>query len=851
MSIRDFLYDNAVKDVWVNPHGDRNVMFKANMISKHSGVVNTLILPYDEIDMPISGTRYTVYELGSVIPEKIGIDVPLPGWISLDALSHQAQVYITIFSRGRMASLIGAYIQILPSKTIIIAIDYGINNQVLSLKDDIYVRFYSNIYYEHSGALDKQLTNGTYVNQTNNISAYLVFTNLIHSIYTAIGVLPLLYLNGLYLPTGVPDFNKLSNGDRIDYIVDPLIMTIDAIHLETLEAYTSTLDHSFKMIVSVDSNHNNIYVDDMEFYITGIRTDGIRVGAYIPRLAPSSIRMLTYMDWAINAAQVNGRLDELRNMVDSNTILNDIKLYVLRRDNGETRGNLLDSSRIPDLMNLPTPVRQTLLAGINSNLPIWNASSLENCAFNRWVSLENDDNTGNSITGVYSRHAALSVLERVRKLHGNTDWSLPPSASDGGGILVTHNADGSGIIPVIYSANNHTNETYANGKGYEVFYPGYHQGYPLDTLVTAGIATDTLIENGFGIFIYYNNGSTLVPANYGIDYQLTEVGNQTQINWSNGLHQYNRYIRTSQKLVFFTLHTVTLTDITAGIDMYNGRSKLHDVGMSTLCVWYNDHYMIEGLDYHVLNGRIYLVSNNKWWTDVAKIDVIYAGLPDRSLKHVAKCNWGWIKYGQVTNNNIYDLYAYRNKLFYIDGVAVPFDEIQEAEHYINKVTVGHSPYIDGTPYAIIDTVQFTRDEELNGIVHTAETEQLIDEDISNILSLLDPQSPIRGTITIASKYDLVSPLMNKLIDDIVMGVLVLDVTTYSGSDLTAILLPYQQLLRVDPTQKNHDLDFVEIHPKWTSTVIDVTIAQYNFLNRVNEYALYGNVYGLNLYLNLI
>lgn len=851
MSIRDFLYENAVKDVWVNPHGDRNVMFKANMISRHSGVVNTLILPYDEIEMPISGTRYTVYELGGVVPEKIGIDVPLPGWVSLDALSHQAQVYITIFSRGRMASLTGAYIQILPSKTVIIAIDYSINNRVLSLKDDMYVRFYSNIYYEHSGAINKRLTNGTYINQTDNVGAYLVFSNLINSIRVAIGVLPLIYLNGLYLPDGVPNFNKLVSGDRIDYIVDPLIMNVDAVRIEDMEAYTSILDQAFKMIVSLDSNYNNIYVDDMEFYITGVRTDGIRVGAYLPRLAPSSIRMLTYTDWAINSAQVTGRLDELKNMIDSSLILNSVKLYVLRRDNGETRDNLLDSSRIPDLMNLPTAIRKTLLAGINSNLPIWNASSLEDCAFNHWVSLEGDDNTGNSITGVYSRHAALSVLERVRKLHGNTDWSLPPSASDGGGILVMHNPDGSGIIPVIYSASNHTNETYANGKGYEVFYPGYHQGYPLDILVPAGTLTDTLIENGFGIFIYYDNDSTLVPAIYGTDYQLTEVGNQTQINWSNDLYQYDRYIRTSQKLVFFTLHAITLVDIIAGIDMYNGRTKLHDVGMSTLCVWYNDHYMVEGLDYHVLNGRIYLVSNNKWWTDTAKLDVIYAGLPDSSLKHVVKGNWGWIKYGQVTNNNVYDLYAYRNKLFYIDGVAVPFNEIQEAEHYINKITIGHSPYIDGTPYAIVDVVQFTRDEELNTIVRTAETERLIDEDISNILSLLDPQSPIRGTITINSKYDLVSPLMNKLIDDILLGVLVLDVITYSDSDLMDILMPYQQLLRIDPTQMNHDLDFVEIHPKWTSTVVDVTTAQYNFLNRVNEYALYGNVYGLNLYLNLI
>ena len=851
MSIAEFLYTEAIKKIWINPHGDRNAIFRMVRLTRPQGTVNTLVLPYDNIELPMAGKRYVIFELGGVDPEKIGIDLtgPMLGWIPIAYLSSTMQVFITIFCQGRMASLDGCYFQITDNKNIIIALDYSINLPVLILNDTIYIRFYSNIYYETGTNVNKQVLTGTFLNDTG-FSSYISFANLISSITAFIGVNPFLYLNGLYLPDGLPPHTALSISDRIDYTFDPLIIIRDIVKIDEMDSFTSTIDATNKVIASVELITNNVYVDDMEFYITGIRPDGLRVGVYFPRLSPSSIRQLTYVDWSLNALNVNGRLEELRMMVDSNGIITDTKLYIFRRDNGEPKQLPLDSNRIADLLNVPTAIRKELLTGVNSNLSLWLASTLEDCPFNRWMSLENVSMLTN-IHNVYSRQAAIAELERVRILPGNTDWSLPAISSNGGGILITHNTDGSGVIPITYSAISHLTDTYVNGKGYEMFYPGHKQTDPLDLLVNAGDSSDTVIEDTFGVLIYYDNGIALVTATYGIDYTLTNINDTTVIHWGPAVCYFDRYIRTSQKIVYFTV-SITLAEIIQGIDLYNGRSMLHDVGMESLSVWYNDRYLIEGLDYYIMNGLIFMVSINTYWTDPGTLTVIYAGLPDLSLKHVAKGEWGFIKYGMITNNSVYDLYAYRNKLFYVDGAAIHINEIVEAEHYANIPSVmAARPLIDGTPYAIIDAVQFSRNEELDLIVPTAITEKLTDAAISNLLSVLDKQVPLTGIITIASKYDLVSPIMNQVIEDIANGVLVIDRPSYTDIELSLKLTPYLGLINIDPTLKNHDLDFVEIHPRWSSIPVSVNIMEYNFINRVNIYALNGQLHGLNLYLNIV
>lgn len=852
MSINDFIFNKAISDIWANPHGDRNVFFDTVRMTGPNGVLGTLDLPFNTFRMPSSDIYYSVYELGGVIPANLGLDEKLLGWVPLRTILNKYQTMVSIFTEGRMAILDTCYIMQTDTKNIIIAVAHSRNKLMLKSTAPVYVRFYSNIFYSgNSPTVEQKLSSNSFIIDSSDIGSYLAFSLEIDTITTLTGSSPLIYLDGLYLPDGLPAHSSLINGVTIEYISDPFLTRRNSLVISELEAFTSIIDSTNKVIASLPNTADSIYVDDIEFYITGIRgIDGLRVGAYFPRLNANVIRMLTFKDWSLNVAMLAARSDELRDFIDSDNTLSDIHLEIIHRENSEYRPRLLDTNYIIDLMNLPLNIRVQALTGVNSTLEIWKAKTLETSAFVKWLGLESDNLTLTNLEGVYTRDAIVSSLERVHLLPDTGEWALPPGASNGGGILAKLLTNGFGLDLVTYDILDHGNEPYINGKGYEIFYPGFKASDPLDVVIPAGTSANTVVENGFGIFCYYDVGGILTYANHGSDYTLVDddVAGTTTIVWLSALHQYERYVRIAQRKVIFS-KSITLIDLQNGIDIYDGRAKTNDIGMGHLYVWAGGNFMIEGLDYIVKDSLIYLVSNHSYFIFPMTIDVIYTGLPDPSLKHIPKGIWGWVKYGRISIDDGYNLFNKRNKLFFIGGGGVPIDEILSDERYID--VTGITPHIDGNPFVILPIVQFSRDEEIDLTAPTQLTTDNTELQITNYLSTIYPQNTQTGLIAIPSKYDLVSVFMDKIIDEISLGNIVVTSTDYSDEIVSLLTANYVNLLDIDVTQLNHDLNFVEIHPRWDSTPQNVTLFEFNFISRVNEFILDDQVFGLNLYLNII
>jgi hypothetical protein len=195
---------------------------------------------------------------------------------------------------------------------------------------------------------------------------------------------------------------------------------------------------------------------------------------------------------------------------------------------------------------------------------------------------------------------------------------------------------------------------------------------------------------------------------------------------------------------------------------------------------------------------------------------------------------------------------YRNNFIYIAGRAVPYSEVLEAEGYVDKLNlVPHNQFIDGSPYAIIKAVQFTRNQELDTIVPSNDSEEYYDKIISELLSTVYPQHIETGHVIIASKYDLVSPLLDALVIDILANILVADKQQYSDALIFSMIAPYAHLIKVDPSLMNHELEYVEIHPRWDREIASLSTTQYTFISRVNELVLKNQVLGLPKYFTII
>ena len=679
-------------------------------------------------------------------------------------------------------------------------------------------------------------------------TAYISFVLTLQG-YDADGSKTLLFKNGLFTPNLTAEQPYLIAGDIISYIVDPLITNKYNQSLSSLNGYKSSLDSANKVIYSIDLTNDEMYVADQEFFISGALPSGERIGCYFPRLSPSFIRELTNKDYGLHAGLLTARINELSSFSDVNSILSDINIHLIRRNTRQFKSIFEDTNSICDLMNLPANIRNQVLTGVNSNLYIWTASVLEGCPYNTWIALPPETLSTTSITGVYGRTGALQYLEGVQKHPGFTDWYMPPLVDINGGNLLSYDANG--LNPTITNyTSSYGNIAYPDGQGYELFLPVMVDVDSMDITVAPNDSNPTIVLGIFGFLCYYVLNGSLTVATLNVDYTVTVAGNNYGITWSQNTIPLQRFVRLAKNYVNFNL-PIAISDIRNGIDIYNGKAMANDIGMGNLSVWLNGHYLIEGLDFNVTNSKIYIVSQG-YLTDTGNtLFVLYAGVPSNTV-HIPNTIWGFVELGKILNDNKYDLLMYRNYRFYVNGAAIRFSDINAKENYVDEIhTTPATPFIDGKPYAIVPKPQFIPNEILNIYTETVAAETLRNNSVVKFLTTIDEQPLFSGTVTIPSRYVLVSPFMDKLIEDIKNGIFqAISSSSYNDNQVIAMVTSYLPLLIIDPVTQNIDPGYAIIIPTWETTPVSITANQYSFLNKVNSLILNENISNMNIYLTV-
>lgn len=840
--------DYALKYLWANPHADKQTLFKTVRLSPIQGSVSYLKVSSFFLYLPLVSTRYHVYEIGLLDPFKIGINLPFNTWVPYNTFINNNKTLIFAFIKGRMVNFDNAYIIQTSNKSIIFAIDYNKNNYINNFDEDLYIRFYTNLFYIDNPS-NKLLDIGTFFN-TNSQVPYHDFISFINQKISDYQVNPILFLNGFYLPDGIPIYYQIKINDRIDYVFDPCIKNKADIEILNAPFFNSSLDNCRKIITSIDIIDDGIFTDDIEYFISGQKDNGLRIGVYYARLHPFFARLLTFKDFSLHSDFITLRQNDLISLNTDN--LSNFKIHLIRRDNGQPRPKVLDNNRILDLMNLPYDKRIQALTGINANLPIWQADNLEKSNLNLWIAKEGDTIINEPFISIVSRYGAIDILERVKKIYPNTLYSLPPIISNGGGKLLKYDSNGLNPSFINYNSVSNVNQFYPNGKGVEILIPGLESNLPLDIEVPVGTNSYLLDNNTFDIFCYYKDShNNLIYAIYNVDYTLIDgINNSVTINFSQSLTNLTKYIRVANRCVSFT-KTITLDDIRDGINIYTNQILINDIGMETLMVWINGYYQVEDLDYKLYKGKIYITENADYLLDTSVITVLYMGLPDKSLHKVNNSLWGFIKFGSIINNNFYDLFMYRNDLFFVEGKATTIEQIKNAEGYVDKSTTNEINYRDGLPFAIIKPPTYSRSDKLDTFTLTKLSDITTDSDIITFLNAIDPQHQTEGFVLIPNKYKLVSTLINKLIDEIIKGYLLVPNQHYNEINSYEMIIPYLDYLHIDPARDSFEDGFVTILPRWVNTPVNVNIHIYNFLDIVNKTFLNDKVFGLNLYLHVI
>ena len=862
MFLADFFFQLAKDRVWANQHADRHAIFELKKLSSFTGVKQWLNLPFLKTHLPdwpatTNNKTYIVYEVGGYDKDTIGIDNSLANWKSLSELIVTSRMFAIAFIGNRLFNLSKTYVRTTEDGTLIMAVEREGNRERLKEQLPVYLRLYSNVetltevvnVYQYQNVTINKLTD---VNPASTYSTFLADYFTLSANNTAF-----IFLNGMLLGdavsnvAGMPAYNSLPANSIFEIIIDPEITNFITINKSDFTEFYSTVDSVQKYIACSPEDSNNMYCDDLEFFVSGIgNSPTMRVGLYMPRLSDFYIRQLTFKDWTFSKAEWNRIETEIAKQAGFS--VSNFQLHVVVRNSGNQIQYIQDSNRIPDIMNLPVHIRKLCFTNNDSTMDIWKAANLEACPFNHWLGLKESELVEDSFHNVFSSYGAVRVAEGVTKDIESDDWHLPLIVQNNGGNLLRFPNGLKQYVDDVISPSAVGGEIYADGNGTEIFLPNVDNTGNLDLLVPIGTATTTVLQ-GFGIFCYYFNHVSLQYAVYEQDYTYSDVGGDTIIEWLPHMLEFTRYVRTANKFVHWKGNVSSVT-IDEGIDIYNGRAKINEIGMGKLMVWFKGRYMIEELDYIVQFGKIHLTSKHEWQTDPGgnTFEILYFGLPNNSLTHTSNDEYGFLARGKLSYDNRYDLYVNRHRLIVASGRAIPPNEIFGEEQYeeINNGSLDTEIYKDGLPWTAVNLPSLLRIEELEIYSTPILHDRIVDMQIETFLSSIYPQAVDNSPILISSRYDLYSPFLNKLVQDIVDSFISIPNTSLTDEQIDAIVDPYKHLIAICPSQRDLDFRFIDVHPVRSLDPVAVTLAQYWFINRVNQLYLNNRVLYINRYLQI-
>lgn len=670
------------------------------------------------------------------------------------------------------------------------------------------------------------------------------------------------FINGYYTPT-FPEIVDLVIGDSVRVIEENVTLHHASGSINRMSSYYSTLDKRNKVIVNLDVGANNFfYLDDAMFYVVAEWTSPaggqrrLKLGKLLTRTDKSVVRHLTHRDLAIDINLVNAMTESWFREV-GNPVIQDTQIHVVYRKNKRDFANVLDHHRILDLCRLPDAIRNKALTGYNSTLDFWKADALESAPYNLWISSTSQELVQRSVYGVFSREGAIYNLERMQEEGDGTNiWKYPPLVGTGecrilsfteeGKRKTFDNRDNEVLIP-----GNNIYRVRPNASGLELVLPNVDEDLMIDSLMPANVGGPATVNGSYDYMVIIDEGDDDLRLGVeGVDYTVEG----TVMSFSPEAETKDRYIREAQRRREWFRTGLNYLDLSYGtriIDQDDTRNRM-EVGMGNRFFWLNGNLLIEGLDYALFKPTSYrknvdtlfiLLTKEYHIPSNNKLEFLEIGLPDESLRHVSKFQYGFVRDGKISFDDTYEFHGDRHKWLTINGRVLPLEQYSH-EILIDKEAAGD--VIDGKPYAIIDLPVLSNQRALDDLCPPLIYDKNVNRRISEYVTENYPQ-PTEGEENTGEPYKVYSPFINALIQEMLDGNIIPLYNRPSLETCEMLTVNIRWMLEFDPTRLDVDPSRIEIHPRLDNVPVELPKQQYSTLLKCIEYYCDNRIAKINEY----
>ncbi len=839
-----YLHQHAIDTVWCNNDQDHQLVFEAHKLTPDVGVLNRLHFMNRLLDLPSLGKRYHVYQIGQIHPRALGLISQTPLWTqeiwySFKEAINQSNLICNLYTHdGIELPRYKSYYMFTRERNLIIAIEQDNRYPIDFGIKEIYLRLYSNAYYESirgDSVEDIVYCNGRIVNSTADILALQTECSL----YKAKPGHVYCYKNGLL----IEDITlvTVSVNDSVEFVYDSSVKRVVTFTVNQLQTFLSTLDTKYKYLLSYAGNDESTidYQDDIDIYI--VKADGSRYqGVYYHRNATDSHRMVTHRDYSIVVDYYTFIATALNNLVANGIAdIRDFKLLVTIRESGYVRPLIFEQHRIHELYKLPYEKRLQAMLGINATVPVWQAASLEASAYTQLMRSEYLDITQSVVEDAYGYNGMSKLLGdtplMTTLISGLQTADLPKGLHqdttvyeyDENGYLIGYHYQAAGHQYTTSNTNTRMIEA-LSGRGTnqpDVYFgtdnlvlPEYHSYRVYMCYLINGIP-DERWQDITGSELYDVVNNTLL-------WNYLESDHYLMVRTDKTFLAYDIEIALVRGLFFFTL--AELEERFGAVDNYT-----LPVPLGELDIFLNGRSLIRDVDYVVKFPMVYIISKNHLVEPIEstlqQVHVRFTGFCKSNLTMDPIEDRGYIVHGFMSNNNRHDIRDDKVLRITVNGSVKHRDMLVFSELHDGISTLDPT---NGHPYQIKDIVVPLKDLAQGNTYVLRDEAIAIDQAVSDYLTIKLPQPDRFAVSAIPALYPIVHPFIARILSDIISDVIMPDVAiaSMSDNDIIAFCQQYEFLLDLIP----QDLDplFTILHPTTFNNVVQVSVYEYRFLQRI-------------------
>ncbi|ANZ50427.1 putative virion structural protein [Erwinia phage vB_EamM_Phobos] len=832
----NWLVAHAQQYAWQRPGADGTLIIAPHKITQPTGAIGHVRDGLTDIPLPGSGWWH-VYHLGKLHVREGNLNIPPGIWYKVSTVINELDGFILIYNeQGFSLPTTNAYFYRDRNGAILLGMPQTAKYPWPE-KDTLFIKFYPGW---NGGDLAPTIpaTTTEYMTVPNLVSRQAVIDRIRDLKAQRKGYVAV-WVNGELRDNLKVD--DLAMWDDIEMRVDGRVRRVVDFPLKDVSSFTSTLDNKRKYLLHLPKGEKMwTFNDDLEIHVFYRNR-----GRYYHHHRSEAIRNLTYNDISIPTERVK----DLRVSWGQITNIDEIVVRVLIRDDYMEQEALFNSDRLFDLYRLDDEEIVSAMVGVNANVVEWQAANLEQSAANRLAAAKPRNITRQLCTDAYGynavSHYAADTPQKLEQDSRGWFCRLPDLLARRSTV---YEYDVNGQLLGSYSHND------------DAFYYAVNPTCRMvealvseasDAMDVINNASDFQREGGVNYSFYLQKLKSGLPTGEYLtavkDTDYTETDGY--IEWKVDRTRRSPTVISDKKHLFITeTFVVEEGEIRLGVMSRDetGQVKPLFVPMETVEVWLNKHPIVHGIDFTVQWPTITVV--NKVFINDGEVNEVCVRA--RGVTGALRVpENGFVTSGVLSNNSRYDVREDKVIRIVAGGRLVHRSDVVFRE----DSAVGVASVPDGVPYSVDDPTIPLRTLVEGNSYDLRDKARDLDERIEDYLSVWFPTPPPAAVVPLPSWYHLYSPVLNKVMWDILRGRLTVvedDVEKrISTTQLDEIMEGYKDLLVFDPAYYGFDRRFVRVHPHLRYVVVDVPELTFALLDRINARYL-NNAVTLNQYLKI-